>query len=87
MTELRRAAWIGVAGWGGDLDRVAPAVQAAGDGFDLPARHLPQVVAPFAGATAVRVDGQAIVGAALNVINVADRRITERIPAAPITKA
>ena len=63
---------------------MALAVQPAADHFDLPTRHLAGIVAALALPTAVGVDGEAVVGVALNVVDVPDRRITERIAAVPI---
>ena len=62
------------------------AVQAAGDGLDIPARHLTRIVAAFAFAAAIGVDRETAIGVALNVVDMADRRVTERIAAALIPK-
>jgi hypothetical protein len=51
----------------------------AADDFHLPAGHLSGIVAAFAFSSAARVNGQATFGVTLNVLDVADRRITERI--------
>jgi hypothetical protein len=70
--------------WGGDLDCVALAVQPATSNFDLPARHLAGIVAAFALPATVGIDGQATIGVALDVVDVANRRITEWVAASPI---
>jgi hypothetical protein len=75
-----------VAGGRGDLDRVMLAVQAAGKLFDFPTGHLSGVVAAFAFSATVGIDRQTTIREASDVIDVADRRVTEWIPAPPIPK-
>ena len=75
-----------MAGWCGDRDGMLVAVQAAADGFDRPAGHFAGVVAAFAFPAAVGIDGQTALGVALNVVDVADWCVTERIATPPIPK-
>ena len=60
----------------GDVNGVRPAVEAAIDEGDVPAGHLPYIVAALAGAAAVFQCGGAVVGAADDVIKMSDRRLT-----------
>ena len=73
-----------MAGRRSDLDGVAWAVQSAGDGFDLPVRHFPDIVAAFARPATIEIDGQAALCEPLNVINVTYRCIAVRVSAHPI---
>ncbi len=60
------------------------AVQTAGDSLDIPARHLTRIVATFALPAAIGIDRESAVGVALNVVDVADWRVTVGVPAVPI---
>ena len=56
----------------GDVNGVRPAVEAAIDEGDVPAGHLPYIVAALAGAAAVFQCGGAVVAVTDDVIEVSD---------------
>jgi hypothetical protein len=75
------SAEVVVSGGCGD-DHGVGFVEALGvDGGDLPAGHFADVVAAFTSTSAVHIVGGSAVAVAGDVVDVTDRRSTERIPA------
>ena len=68
-----------VSGGCGDDDLVRCAVEAEVDHFEASARHFADEIAALAFATTIAVAGGPTLAVASDVVDVADRRITERI--------
>ena len=63
-----------------------PVVESAVDEFDAPAGHFADVVSAFAHAAPVDVGGGSAFAVAPDVINMANRGVAERVPAALVAQ-
>ena len=75
-----------MAGGCSDDDLVRSGVEAAVNEVDAPARHFSDKVAAGACAAAILKRGSSAVAVPSDVVDMADRRITKRIPTALITQ-